>query len=43
MDELYNAMLQAIRAFMFSEEYGPSGRNQHISMVRLYGKNTSMD
>lgn len=29
----YNAMLQAIRALMFSKGYRPSGRNQHISVV----------
>ena len=31
----YNAMLQAIRALMFSKGYRPSGRNQHISVVRF--------
>ncbi|NOR77009.1 MAG: HEPN domain-containing protein [Methanophagales archaeon] len=29
----YNAMLQAIRALMFSKGYRPYGRNQHISVV----------
>ena len=29
----YNAMLQIIRALMFSKGYRPSGRNQHISVV----------
>lgn len=31
----YNAILQAIRALMFSKGYRPSGRNQHISTVRF--------
>jgi len=31
----YNAMLQAIRALMFSKGYRPYGRNQHISVVRF--------
>jgi uncharacterized protein (UPF0332 family) len=31
----YNAMLQALRALMFSKGYRPSGRNQHISVVRF--------
>ncbi|MEA2054923.1 MAG: HEPN domain-containing protein [Candidatus Thermoplasmatota archaeon] len=31
----YNAILQAIRALMFSKGYRPSGRNQHISAVRF--------
>jgi len=31
----YNAMLQAIRALMFSKGYRPSGKNQHISVVRF--------
>jgi len=31
----YNAMLQAIRALMFSKGYRPSGRTQHISVVRF--------
>jgi len=31
----YNAMLQAVRALMFSKGYRPSGRNQHISVVRF--------
>ena len=31
----YNAMLQAIRALMFSKGYRPSGRNQHVSVVRF--------
>lgn len=28
-------MLQAVRALMFSKGYRPSGRNQHISVVRF--------
>jgi len=31
----YNAMLQTLRAFMFSKGYRPSGSNQHISVVRF--------
>lgn len=31
----YNAILQAIRALMFSKGYRPSGKNQHISVVRF--------
>lgn len=31
----YNAMLQTLRAFMFSKGYRPSGNNQHISVVRF--------
>jgi len=31
----YNAMLQTIRALMFSKGYRPSGGNQHISVVRF--------
>ena len=31
----YNAMLQTIRALMFSKGYRPSGNNQHISVVRF--------
>lgn len=31
----YNAMLQTLRAFMFSKGYRPSGGNQHISVVRF--------
>jgi len=31
----YNAMLQTIRALMFSKGYRPSGSNQHISVVRF--------
>jgi len=31
----YNAMLQAIRALMFSKGYRPSVKNQHISVVRF--------
>jgi uncharacterized protein (UPF0332 family) len=31
----YNALLQALRALMFSKGYRPSGRNQHLSVVRF--------
>ena len=31
----YNAMLQAVRALMFSKGYRPTGSNQHISVVRF--------
>jgi uncharacterized protein (UPF0332 family) len=31
----YNAILQTIRALMFSKGYRPSGSNQHISVVRF--------
>ncbi len=31
----YNAMLQAVRALMFSKGYRPIGSNQHISVVRF--------
>jgi uncharacterized protein (UPF0332 family) len=31
----YNAMLQTLRALMFSKGYRPSGGNQHISVVRF--------
>ena len=31
----YNAMLQTVRALMFSKGYRPSGTNQHISVVRF--------
>ncbi len=31
----YNAMLQAVRALMFSKGYRPAGSNQHISVVRF--------
>ncbi|MDO9536698.1 MAG: HEPN domain-containing protein [Thermoplasmata archaeon] len=31
----YNAMLQACRALMFSLDYRPTGRNQHVSVVRF--------
>jgi len=31
----YNAMLQASRALMFSLDYRPAGRNQHVSVVRF--------
>ena len=31
----YNAMLQASRALMFSMDYRPDGRNQHVSVVRF--------
>jgi len=31
----YNAMLQTLRAFMFSKGYRPSGGNQHIAVVRF--------
>jgi len=31
----YNAMLQTLRALMFSKGYRPSGSNQHISVVRF--------
>lgn len=31
----YNAMLQAVRALMFSKGYRPSGRNQRIPVVRF--------
>jgi uncharacterized protein (UPF0332 family) len=31
----YNAMLQSIRALMFSKGYRPSGSNQHITVVRF--------
>jgi len=31
----YNAILQAIRALMFSKGYRPSGRNQPVSVVRF--------
>ena len=31
----YNAMLQTLRAFMFSKGYRPSGGNHHISVVRF--------
>jgi len=31
----YNAMLQSARALMFSLDYRPAGRNQHVSVVRF--------
>ena len=31
----YNAMLQAVRALMFSKGYRPTGSNQHIAVVRF--------
>jgi uncharacterized protein (UPF0332 family) len=31
----YNAMLQTLRAFMFSRGYRPEGGNQHVSTVRF--------
>lgn len=31
----YNAMLQSIRALMFSKGYRPTGANQHITVVRF--------
>ena len=31
----YNAILQAIRAFMFSKGYRPVGGNPHVSVVRF--------
>jgi uncharacterized protein (UPF0332 family) len=31
----YNAMLQTLRAFMFSQGYRPGGGNQHVSTVRF--------
>lgn len=31
----YNAMLQAMRALMFSQGYRPAGSNQHISVIRF--------
>lgn len=31
----YNAILQTIRAFMFSQGYRPDGSNQHVSAVRF--------
>ena len=31
----YNAMLQAVRALMFSKGYRPTGSNQHISVIRF--------
>ncbi len=31
----YNAMLQTLRAFMFSKGYRPAGGNQHLSVVRF--------
>ena len=31
----YNAMLQTLRAFMFSQGYRPDGGNQHVSTVRF--------
>lgn len=31
----YNAILQTLRALMFSKGYRPSGGNQHISVVRF--------
>jgi len=31
----YNAMLQTLRAFMFSQGYRPEGGNQHVSTVRF--------
>ena len=31
----YNAMLQSIRALMFSKGYRPTGTNQHITVVRF--------
>lgn len=31
----YNAILQSLRALMFSKGYRPSGGNQHISVVRF--------
>ena len=31
----YNAMLQTLRALMFSKGYRPSGSNQHISVVKF--------
>lgn len=31
----YNAMLQSSRALMFSLGYRPTGRNQHVSVVRF--------
>ena len=31
----YNAILQTLRAFMFSKGYRPVGGNQHVSAVRF--------
>jgi uncharacterized protein (UPF0332 family) len=31
----YNAMLQAVRALMFSKGYRPTGSNQHIPVIRF--------
>jgi uncharacterized protein (UPF0332 family) len=31
----YNAILQTLRAFMFSHGYRPDGSNQHVSTVRF--------
>jgi uncharacterized protein (UPF0332 family) len=31
----YNAILQTIRALMFSQGYRPNGSNQHVSAVRF--------
>lgn len=31
----YNAILQTLRAFMFSKGYRPDGINQHVSVVRF--------
>ncbi len=31
----YNAMLQATRALMFSMDYRPDGKNQHVSVVKF--------
>lgn len=31
----YNAILQAVRALMFSQGYRPSGNYQHIAVVRF--------
>jgi len=31
----YNAILQTLRAFMFSKGYRPDGSNQHVSVVRF--------
>ena len=31
----YNAMLQAVRALMFSKGFRPTGSNQHIAVIRF--------
>ncbi|MDD5419140.1 MAG: HEPN domain-containing protein [Methanomicrobiaceae archaeon] len=31
----YNAMLQAVRAIMFSQGFRPAGRNTHMTVVRF--------